>query len=34
MGVEEFGKSGPANAVIKEYNFTVEEVIKRVQDII
>ena len=34
MGVEDFGKSAPANAVIKDYNFTVEEVIKRVQEIL
>lgn len=34
MGVEDFGKSAPANDVIKDYNFTVEEVIRRVRDIL
>ncbi len=34
MGVEDFGKSAPANDVIKDFNFTVEEVIRRVQEII
>lgn len=34
MGVEDFGKSAPANDVIKDYKFTVEEVVRRVQEII
>ena len=33
MGVEDFGKSAPANDVINDYNFTVEEVIRKVQEI-
>jgi transketolase len=34
MGVETFGKSAPANDVIKDYGFTVDEVVRRVKEII
>lgn len=34
MGIDEFGKSAPANAVINDYKFTVEEVVRRVKEII
>ena len=34
MGVETFGKSAPASDVIKDFGFTVEEVVRRVKDII
>jgi transketolase len=34
MGVETFGKSAPASDVIPDFGFTVEEVVRRVKDII
>lgn len=34
MGIDTFGKSGPANDVIKSFNFTSDEVIRRVKEIV
>lgn len=34
MGIDEFGKSAPANKVIEDYKFTVDEVVRRVKEIL
>ena len=34
MGIDTFGKSAPANDVIKDFKFTVDEVVRRVKEII
>lgn len=34
MGIDTFGKSAPANDVIKDYKFTVDEIVRRVKEII
>lgn len=34
MGIDTFGKSAPAAAVIKDYGFTVDEVVRRVEEIL
>lgn len=34
MGIDTFGKSAPASDVIKDYHFTVDEVVARVKEII
>lgn len=34
MGIDTFGKSAPANDVIKDFHFTVDEVVRRVKEII
>ena len=34
MSIDVFGKSAPASDVIRDYGFTVEEVVARVKEII
>ena len=34
MGIDEFGKSGPADDVIRDYKFTVDEVVRRVLEVL
>lgn len=34
MGIDTFGASGPANAVIEKFNFTADELVRRVKEIL